>query len=360
MATKSVYVTDQVDASIHALAKQLVEIEKEGGKKKDLVKQIISLLEMKKIPKYKICSTIFKLCDGYVSERYIREIAKTIDAAYDSEPVPDSDSSTFQLRLDANSPQYLFRKRFIDIFSDIIELATTSRDIVNSDYDEIEEEDKETGEKVIIRKERNWNAFFSTWIQIWDKKRLRNTWFLKPDAPEDLQAFLDKLQETLPTMKLLNEYVNASTMSHKHFDKRVALLPGMLLPFLAKVTTTSVKYVSTKYYQQFKPMYDVTPKKGGQFLDSDSPFSDIIQGSLENGYALSFLDLNCPDCKKPMLKPTWKKDGTWCLVCRNSMDHKEPKEMPAELLKDRVQGLEYDFDGMATSYLRTNALPIDP
>lgn len=250
------------------------------------------------------------------------------DSDHDGEP-EEYKEPTFKERCEqdpASVPYRNIRWPYWHAFAKMREIAKICMDELEKDFDI---ETTETGGEV--QKPRDWNQLF-----------------------EDSGARKEYHKA------IADVFYNIELTSKKCIDKRQSILPFMLLPFKAKLSTATIKHFASKYFAHIKAdLTDITTKKTTQFVKSEESISALLESIMDDGWKWGCLDMKCPNCKKQTLKVKIMPDGTWKFICKNWDFHKTEVTFEPERLTHLINMLESNRFNKAITYLQDKGISTD-
>jgi hypothetical protein len=249
------------------------------------------------------------------------------DAADDTSDSPHDDEPDFKQRCELNPstvPFYSIRWPYWHAMSKMRDILKICMDELEKDADQ---ETTESGETVL--RPRNWGKLFES-----------------ADVKKEYHKAIADM------------FYNIEFTSKKCMDKRQSILPFMLFPFIAKLSTTTIKHFASKYFVNIKTeLTDITTKKTTQFLNSEDSVSALLQSVIDDGWKWFALDMKCPTCKEYSLQTKIFKDGTWKFVCKNWDYHKQEVYFEPEKLQHRINLLTQNRFNAANEYLKARNIP---
>lgn len=237
------------------------------------------------------------------------------------------------------SPYYALRLRYWDILERDKWFCEAMQEELLKNYEDMETDEAKVPD---LNAPRDWSLLFSS-VDIYGQ--------IIQDSDEDIERFFKGFMDI---------YASMFDIWRKCMDNRQSLLPFMLLPSHAKVSITSKKHFSTKYYVMLKRKFDITTKKCTQFLTSQESIADLLNTVKDESWKWHFIEtIPCPNClqnapevsKRYLLKMHAFIDGTWKWKCSNCDNY-----YPAILLKEKIEILQNNKKGAASRYLRKTGM----
>lgn len=299
------------------------------GTKSEFIERMGNILQMDGMKAEKISVKLNKLFGYYVAPRTIRHVCSKHgwtdkrfsnggedgenngeggnDAALDG-----SDSlNTFFERAAETVPYYDIRYPYMQFFQRLMKLTKNCMEELVKDYDvEVADDGK------VTRTVRRYDLLF--------------------------ESQKDKIEYFVT---IANVFYNMEPVAKKCLDSRQAVLPYMLLPFVAMVGSTTIKNFSQNYFARVKAKTEITTKKTTQFIKAMEAREDLLNVVKEEAFLWESIDLKCPDCKKAGITAFLKTSmnpmtGTWDFVCKNwEGPHEENRHFPFTMLGTRLNVL---------------------
>lgn len=314
------------------------------GDKKIHILEMIRILQKEDLQPKEIRKKLYKDCDGYVTDRFIRKLCSLsnveLEDTENSEQFQNESSSLSRHKIDFTKPYSLERNQLVQFNYDIIDEAKANIEELLVDETEIvididdKENDKKKGD--VIKVNKNWAGFF-------ESKEMTSEFF------------------TL----IKNMFYNEKETWHKSRDERYSILPHMRLPMFAYKALVLDKNFCSQYFKFIKRSSTITTKKLSQFLHDNNPdkttawsYSDLLHYVKEDGYLWNFIDIKCPKCKEFSLKTKMNQDGTWNFICKNTGVHQKEITFESSLLQDEIEMLANNSRGYAERFLQKKELPV--